>query len=265
MNEAELLFTQALGCNRLSLHLEPQRRLTSKEAAFISSALKRRIKGEPLQYILGKTEFMGLEFKVDKNVLIPRPETEVLVECALKYAGRFKQAAFRCLDMCTGCGCIAVSMAKHFPLAFIEAVDVSNEAIKTAAKNAILNAAKINFIQCDLFSGLNIERARYDIITANPPYVASGEISSLQPEVRFEPLLALDGGADGLDFYKRIAGEAPGYLNEGGIILLEIGFRQADKVDSILRNEGKFDIIEIIRDYSGIERVIAAKKGKDYG
>ncbi|MCX5706447.1 MAG: peptide chain release factor N(5)-glutamine methyltransferase [Candidatus Omnitrophica bacterium] len=157
MNETELLFTQVLNCQRASLYLDKDKQLSDSQISFIASVLKRRIKGEPIQYILGRTEFMGLEFKVDKDVLIPRPETEILLETAIGTVRKFASSQVRklkALDIGTGSGCIAVALAKEFPGLKIDATDVSLEALKMAQGNAKLNGVKINFIQSDLFTFL---------------------------------------------------------------------------------------------------------------
>ncbi|MDD2928007.1 MAG: peptide chain release factor N(5)-glutamine methyltransferase [Candidatus Omnitrophica bacterium] len=256
MNETELLFTRALGCDRISLGLNKDRRLNREEANFISSAFKRRIKAEPIQYILGRTEFMGLEFEVNEAVLIPRPETEILVATALGYARQEKSG--RILDLCTGSGCIAVSLAKHSTNLEIDASDISVRALETAGENASAHGVEINLIRSDLFSAL--EYKEYAMIVSNPPYIMSAEIGKLQPELSYEPALALDGGADGLDFYRRIIREAPDYLKSGGWLLLEIGFGQKPGLEKIFLGSGRFEIAGIIKDYNNLDRVVAARK-----
>ena len=257
MIESELLFTHVLDCDRVSLYLNKDTHLTSKQANFISSSLKRRMRGEPLQYILGKTEFMGLDFKVNKNVLIPRPETEILVEAALKYVKGKK-----ILDLGTGSGCIAVSIAKKLPAGEITAVDISKDALELAKENAKLNGVKIRFLRANFFKGLS---AKYDLIISNPPYVPCGQIRSLQPELQYEPLVALDGGSDGLASYRKIIKEAPDYLKDSGILIMEMGFNQRKYIEDIFKETEYFDIIEIIKDYNNIDRIIVAKKGKRNG
>ncbi|PIP19956.1 MAG: peptide chain release factor N(5)-glutamine methyltransferase [Candidatus Omnitrophica bacterium CG08_land_8_20_14_0_20_41_16] len=281
MNEAELLFTQALGCDRAALYFNKRGSLNSRQAAFVSTALKRRIKGEPIQYILGKTEFMGLEFKVNKDVLIPRPETEILVETAIKIVRKFVALAkggqttalwpassqvrkLRILDIGTGSGCIAISLAKFLPEASITATDISDKALETAKENAKFNNVedKIVFLRSDLFESLAICDMRYAICVCNPPYIAAGEIDNLQPEIKYEPRIALDGGKDGLGFYRRIIKEAPDYLRDNGILIMEIGFGQAQAIGDIFRESGNFKILEIVKDYNNIDRVITAKRGR---
>ncbi|MDD5196161.1 MAG: peptide chain release factor N(5)-glutamine methyltransferase [Candidatus Omnitrophica bacterium] len=256
MTETELLFTRVLGCDRMALYLNKDRRLNRDEVNFISSALKRRIKSEPIQYILGKTEFMGLEFKVNEAVLIPRPETEILVATAIEYAKREKFG--RILDLGTGSGCIAVSLAKYSTDLEIDASDISGRALETAGENASAHGVGINLIRSDLFSALGYKE--YAMIVSNPPYIMSAEIGKLQPELNYEPALALDGGADGLDFYRRIIREAPDYLKNSGWLLLEIGFGQKPGIEKIFLGSGRFEIAGIIKDYNNLDRVVVARK-----
>ncbi len=262
MNETELLFTEILSCNRAQLYLEKKRKLSLKDSARIAGALRRRISGEPIQYILGKTEFMGLEFKVSPAVLIPRPDTEVLVETVLRY-GRKKKSVI--LDIGTGSGCIAVSLAKLLPQSKIYAADISRAALEIARQNARFNGAlkRINFLNCDLFPPLEQHGKKYNIIISNPPYIKTKIIKTLETEVQFEPRAALDGGADGLDFYRRIIKEAPAYLKPGGLLILEIGFDQKKEVGKIFSAGKIFEVKEVIKDYNGINRVVVAQMIKE--
>lgn len=259
MNEAELLFTEIFDCDRLSLYLKKDSPVGKDRSVFVSSVLKRRISGEPIQYILGRTEFMGLEFKVDSNVLIPRVETEILVETVIRYS-RGCQTVISILDLGTGSGCIAVSLAKFLPNAKIDAIDISKETLKIAKENARLNEVKINFSHRDLFAGLESRVKTYDIIVSNPPYIRVSEIASLQPEVRCEPRIALDGGKDGLDFYRRIINDSTHYLRKGGFLIMELGFGQSNTVKNIFQKYRNFEIMDIVKDYNSIDRVIIAKK-----
>ncbi len=259
MTEAEFLFSQIIGCDRASLYLNRDMHLNTRDAGFVSSALKRRFLGEPIQYILGVADFMGIEFKVTPSVLIPRPETEILVETAVKLL----PSAFSgdILDIGTGSGCIAVSLARAFPGASIKAVDISFEALQVAKANAVSNhlQAQIEFIHNDLFPPRHHSPGKYDLIISNPPYIISQEIDGLQIEVRKEPRLALDGGIDGLDFYRRIIEGSLNYLNGSGLLIMEMGFNQAKAIKNSFQKSRNFEIIEAVRDYSGIERVIAAR------
>jgi release factor glutamine methyltransferase len=265
MNEAELLFSEILNCDRMSLYLNKEYILDKDKSVLISSALKRRISAEPIQYILGKTEFMGLEFRVNPDVLIPRPETEILVETAIKYVRRLpgcQASSLNILEVGTGSGCIAISLAKFILNAEVTAVDISAEALMVAAENARLNRVKINFIQSDLFNSCGLQPRTCDLIVSNPPYVRTEEIKHLQPEIGYEPAIALDGGEDGLDFYGRIiSGSAP-YLKKGGFLIMEIGIGQKGALENIFQRYEGFKIAEFIKDYNGIYRIAVARKVK---
>lgn len=267
MNEAELLFTEILDCDRASLYLNKDLSLDRDKSLFISSALKRRIKGEPIQYILGKADFMGLTFKVNSDVLIPRPETEILVESVLSSFVARRSSPVNILDIGTGSGCIAISLAKLLKGANITATDISPEAIEVARSNAYLNGVvdKIRFIQSDVFLNNELKTMNYELIISNPPYIPSGEIDKLQPEVRHEPGIALNGGTDGLDFYRRIIRGSCEYLKEGGLLAMEMGFGQRKDIEKIIQKSGYFGIIDVARDYNDIERVVLAKRIKKYG
>lgn len=255
MNETELLFTKALNCSRNSLYLREGVVLDREKQLFISSVLKRRIKGEPIQYILGETEFMGLLFKVTPDVLIPRPETEILVETVLKYNPK------KILELGTGSGCIAVSLAKFIPAAEIVVLDISQKALNVAEENAHLNnvSDKISFLKSDLFTNYDLPITNYDLIVSNPPYIPSSEISGLAPEIQFEPRVALDGGKDGFGFYRKIIKSAPLYLKKSGYLILEMGFGQSAEIRKFLQNSLNFEIIEVVKDYNNIDRVMVAR------
>ena len=262
MTEKEILFSSILSCSRSALYSQ-EWSLNAAQAKKLSEALFLRSQGVPLQYILGETEFFGLMFQVDERALIPRPETEILVEMVLKSAA----GQMKILDIGTGSGCIAVSLAKFLPEAQIDALDVSFEALSLAKENALINSAdkNINFLQSDLFSvfkknNVNNRLRNYDIIISNPPYVRSGDINGLQKELAYEPRMALDGGADGLDFYRRVIAEAGNFLNKEGLLFLEIGFSQGEDIEKIVFAGNDFTVDEIIKDYSGIERVMIMRK-----
>jgi release factor glutamine methyltransferase len=264
VNETELLFTKILNCDRNSLYLRKEVALDKKKQLMISSVLKRRSNGEPIQYILGESEFMGLNFKVNGDVLIPRPETEILVETAVRIANGLSHPACRqagmaysktsILDLGTGSGCIAIE---------ITGVDISEEALAVAKQNAIINnvSDKIKFLKSDLFNASAIRHKPYAICVSNPPYIRSSQINELSPEIQFEPRIALDGGEDGLDFYRKIISNAHIYLEEAGYLILEMGFGQHVKVRKIIQNSLNFEIIEVVKDYNNIDRVIVAKNG----
>lgn len=264
MNEAELLFSEILNCNRTDLYLNKYYLLDRHKSQLISLALKRRISGEPIEYILGKTEFMGLEFKLNKDVFIPRPETEILVETVINYAHRLSPIAYRMLELGTGSGCVAISLAKHSSCFNIIATDISQGALNIAKENARLNKVenKITFLKSNLFESLAICDMRYVICVCNPPYIPTSEIDNLQPEISYEPRIALDGGSDGLGFYRRIVNRSPHYLKTGGFLMLEMGFNQKEAIKNIFQKNGNFEIIEVVKDYNRIDRVIVARNIK---
>lgn len=258
MNEAELALSHVLNCDRLSLYLNKDFVLSKDKSVIIADILRRRISGQPLQYILGSCEFMGLEFKVDKRALIPRPETEILVEESLEELKKSAGIPLRVLDLGTGSGCIAVSIAKFLPGAVVWGVDISPEALRLAGENALLHKVKIEFLLSDLFRG--IENKKFDLIISNPPYISTRELNCLAREVSFEPRMAIEAGIDGLSFYRSIISRAPAYLNRNGLLAFEVGAGQANAVKEMLRSK-KFRSIKIIKDYNNIQRVVMAKKG----
>jgi len=262
MNEIELLFTELLNCNRLDLYLNEGLRLDRDKSGLISSVLKRRISGEPIQYILGKTEFMGLEFRLNRDVFIPRPETEILVETAIKIVHGSRFMVHGILDLCTGSGCIAVSLVKFIKNVRVTATDISNEALEIAKQNALLNNVEVNFLQSNLFVNHELRTMNYELIISNPPYISTTDIKNLAPEIKYEPRIALDGGKDGLGFYRKIINQSPYYLKEGGFLIMEMGFNQKEAIKNIFQNSGNFQIIEIIKDYNNIDRVIVARLNK---
>ncbi len=226
------------------------------------SLVRRRLSGEPLQYITGNASFMDMDFFVTKDTFIPRPETELLVYEILRttnYESRITNRALRIMDLCSGCGNIAISLARSMSNAEIVATDISRSALDVAELNCATYGLekKISFYQGDLFQALSIDKEyKFDIIVTNPPYIKTRELESLQREVLFEPRVALDAGPDGLDFYRRIADNAIGYLKKGGSIFLEIGIGQAIDVKQIFESKKIFRISKVISDLSGIERVI---------
>lgn len=215
----------------------------------------------PIQYIIGHAEFRGLDIAVNENVLIPRPETELLVGKAIEVA-RVKGQRVRILDLCTGSGCIAVSLAHSLTKSAIACrivvSDISEGALSIARSNASRHGVsdKIEFIKSDLFNQIT---GKFDIIVSNPPYIARFEFETLQKEVLREPRIALDGGEDGLDFYRKIIEEAPSYLRPGGHILFEIGFGQVSEIKEIIDSVGNLKIIEVAKDFNGIDRVIISQ------
>ena len=211
--------------------------------------------GIPLQYITNNQEFMKLNFFVDENVLIPRADTEILVEEVISLANDDKN---KILDVCTGSGAIAVSLAKYIKNSNVMAIDISKEALKIAEKNAFNNNVNIKFIESDLFN--NLEENDFDIIVSNPPYIRENVINELSIEVKHEPKIALDGGKDGLDFYRKLSSESDKYLREDGYLCLEIGYDQKNEVIEILKNEKKYKNIYSKKDLFGNDRIIIAQK-----
>lgn len=215
--------------------------------------LEKRAERVPLQYITGEQEFMGMTFKVNSNVLIPRQDTETLVGETLKVI----EPQMDVLDLCTGCGCILLSIMKNAPTVRGTGSDVSKQALLVAKENAKMHALEAGWVRSNLFDNVT---GQFDVIVSNPPYIAQGEIPALMPEVgRFEPVQALDGGVDGLDFYRRIVEEAPQYLKEGGYLFFEIGYDQGRQVVQLMREAG-FAEVAVSRDLAGNDRVVKGKK-----
>ena len=220
-------------------------------------AILKMKKGIPLEHITHQKEFMKLNFFVDENVLIPRQDTEILVEEVIKIAQ--KTNAKKILDLCAGSGAIAVSLAKYLPETEITAIDISNEALKIAKKNAISNQVEnqITFISSDMFTNLNDEK--FDIIVSNPPYIRRNVIDTLDEEVKKEPYIALDGGEDGLYFYKKIIKESYQYLKYGGYLCLEIGFDQKIDVIELIENEEKYENTYSKKDLYDNDRIVVTR------
>lgn len=253
---AELLLCATLDLDRVGLYLNYDRPLTPAELGAFREQVGRRARREPLQHILGRTEFWSLPFRVTPAVLIPRGDTEVLVEEALKRL----DGPCSILDVGTGSGAIAIALAHELPAAAVTAVDISEEALAVAAGNARANGVegRVDFHQTDLAT---LPGGPYDLIVANPPYIPEGEISQLMPEVRdFEPHLALSGGDDGLNCYRRLLPAAAACLKSGGWLLLEVGCGQATQVLELLTVSGNFQERFSVRDLSGIERVVGAQR-----
>jgi len=260
--EARLLLGKAWNKRGISLITALDEPLVTASWERYQGLLEQRINGEPLQYLLGEQEFMGLAFRVTPQVLIPRWETETLVNEALQALNG--RPAPKILDLGTGSGAIAVSLAYFLPAAQVWATDLSPGALEVAAANAVgVNAvradvaARIKFMCGDLFKPLP-PKLRFDLIVSNPPYISAEEYEELAPEVKREPYLALYGGGDGIDFYRRIAKGAPGRLTEDGMLLVEIGWKQALLVGEIMR-ENNFTDIRVIKDGGGNDRVVSAR------
>ncbi len=253
--DARLLFEYARQIDRNFYYLHMNDELSEADWNAYQDALQTRMGHVPLQYITGEQEFMGLSFAVNPHVLIPRQDTEILVEEAQKRI----HAGMDALDLCTGSGCIIVSLSKYAPI-HAAASDISAQALKTAKENAKRHGVTVDFKESDLFEGIT---SRYDIIVSNPPYIPTEEIKTLMPEVReFEPFLALDGKEDGLFFYRKIIREANSHLKPDGFLLLEIGCGQGKDVACLMEAEG-YKEITIRKDLSGLDRIVIGK-GRNY-
>jgi release factor glutamine methyltransferase len=256
--DAELLLGCALGKTRIEIILEAERPLDTKELDRFRELVRRRRTGEPTAYLLGQREFYGTSFSVDKNVLIPRPDTELLVEVALEKTQE-RLAEGRAIDLCTGSGCVAIAFALKRRGWHVTGVDLSRPAVEVARRNAVAAGvlSGIDFLEGDLFFPL--EAARAHLITANPPYIPSDVIPTLDLGIRgFEPHLALDGGEDGMTVTRRIVAEAPNRLHPKGVLALEIGYDQGPKVAKLLEDAG-FEEVAIHKDYGAHDRVVCGR------
>ena len=255
--KARLLMQFTLNKPRQYVIVNDMEELNEKERIKYFDAISKIRKGIPLEHITHQKEFMKLNFFVDENVLIPRQDTEILVEETIKIAQ--KTNAKKILDLCTGSGAIAVSLAKYLPQTDITAIDISNEALKIAKKNAINNKVEnqITFVSSNMFTNLNEEK--FDIIVSNPPYIKRNVIEILHKEVKREPYIALNGGEDGLDFYRKIVKESYQYLKYGGYLCLEIGFDQKIDVIGLIENEEKFENTYSKKDLYDNDRIIVTR------
>ena len=253
---AELLLANILNCKRLDIYLKFDQPLKEDEIKIYREYIRRRGKFEPLQYIIGSVEFFGLEFKVNKSVLIPRPETEILVETVISSV--LKEELVKILDIGTGSGNIAISLAKSLLNTKITAIDNSPEALGIAKENAKLNSVeeRIEFVNESILMDNNYSTKKYDIIVSNPPYVPASEFQNLQPELKvYEPRIALTDENDGFSFFRIISSKSRSILKEKGKLFFEVGKDQFQKVEEIL-NENNFKNITVKKDYQNIERVI---------
>lgn len=257
--QAELLLADLLGLKRLDLYLQFDRPLHAEEVDLYRSYVRRRLKRVPLQYIVGTAAFRHLELSVTSDVLIPRPETEVLVDIALDRLAAVP--APRCLDLCCGSGAIALSIAHEHEEAFATGSDLSREAVAVSAANAQKCGLeeRVEWLCGDLFT--TVADRQFHLISCNPPYIRHGDIATLQPEVRdYEPHLALDGGEDGLVFYRQICSAAAEFLFPGGCLVLEVGDGQSDEVVALLRRTGEYRVVDVSVDLNDIPRVVVAEK-----
>lgn len=256
--DARLLLEYICHTDRNELIIHADRERSSMEEQFYKIVIEKRASHMPLQYITGEQEFMGLSFQVNAHVLIPRQDTEILVEEAMRHLGD----GMRILDLCTGSGCILLSLLKYSNECEGVGIDISEEALKTARENAEKLGLDAVFLAGDLFGPLAdfvSERTPdrlFDMVVSNPPYIETAVIDTLMPEVRdHEPFCALDGGADGLQFYRRILAEAPAHMRRGAVLLFEIGCGQGEAVARLMQEAG-FVQVEVLQDYAGLDRVV---------
>jgi release factor glutamine methyltransferase len=265
--DAEVLLAHALGTTRIQLIMDAKRPLMKDELGRFRDSVKRRRMHEPVAYVLGEREFYGHTFRVDRRALIPRPDTETLVQVGIDRTTHVSMAMVAA-DLCTGTGCVAISLALARPTGRVYATDLSPEAAALARENAVrLGARGVTVTVGDLFAPLSTAsdpfaeepgaRLLFDLVTANPPYIPASDISGLTSDIRdFEPRLALDGGDDGLAILKRVVAEAPAHLRPGGVLAVEVGAGEADAVRALFQ-ECRFREIEVARDYARIERVVS--------
>jgi len=255
-NDTRMMMEHFLGITRNDLMIHGDKEVTDNLETY-DKAIERRCTREPLQYIIGSASFMGLDFKVSPAVLVPRSDTEILVEEILKDL----HSGSRILDMCTGSGCILISLMNYSNECIGVGVDLSKDALEIAEYNAsqLVPDKAVSFINSDLFEVLG-EGDKFDIIVSNPPYIASAVIEELMPEVRdYEPRMALDGTEDGLYFYKKIVENSEKYLKSGGLLAFEIGYDQGEAVKQLMLDYG-YNEVEIVKDYSDMDRVVKGIK-----
>lgn len=257
--DADVLLAFALGETRVKLVIDRDRPLDADDLARFRELVKRRRGHEPVAYLVGAREFYGRSFRVDSRVLVPRPDTEALVDAALSRTAHVSMS-LRALDLCTGSGCVGITIARERPTSRVHATDVSEPALALARDNALrLGAYNVSFARADLFEGLDATRPRFDLVVANPPYIARAEIADLAADVRdHEPRAAIDGGIDGFDLIRRIVEGAPAFLLPGGTLAVEVGAGQAPEAARLFSARG-FEAVATTRDYAAIERVVAGR------
>lgn len=271
--DAKELLCHMQGWGRVDLMLHWQDIMQDNQCEVYFDLIARRASRVPLQHITGRQEFMGMPFEVNDKVLIPRQDTETMVEDALELAakGTLRGKAYTdslikggdVLDLCCGSGAIGISLAKHNSKLHVTCADISADALEVACRNGRLNNCKnVKFTESDMFASFSgkFSRKKFDLIISNPPYIPPAVIEGLEPEVRdHEPMMALDGGEDGLDFYRIIAAEAPDYMRKGAVLMLEIGHDQRAAVEKLLGGTGRFDHILGLKDLAGKDRIVVAQ------
>jgi len=250
--KVKMILSNLLEVKKENLIVIENEELSKEKEELYKEAISKLNKKIPVQYIIGKQEFFGLSFKVNESVLIPRFDTEVLIEKVLDYC-KATNKEFKILDLCTGSGAIGITLAKNLPQSKVYLSDISEDALKIAKENAKAINVDVTIIKSNMFDDIKIND--FDIIVSNPPYIEKETINSLSEEVKKEPILALDGGKTGLDYYTIIAGKAKDYLKEDGILFLEIGFNQKNSVTKLLEENGFKNII-CYKDYNNLDRVI---------
>lgn len=259
--DTEILLQKALGdVDRLYIQLNLDKKLSDEELKFFNEMINDRLNGRPIAYIVKNREFMALDFYVEEGVLIPRPDTEPLVEEVIELSKGMKDVTI--VDIGTGSGAISVSLAKYIKNSYVYSLDISDKALSIGEKNAVNNEVddKIEFIKSDVFTGIKDRNLKLDIIVSNPPYIKKEDIKTLHTQVKdYEPYIALEGGEDGLDFYRTITEESLKYLKSNGILAFEVGHDQANDVCTIMKNHG-YKKIYTKKDLQGIDRVVIGFK-----
>lgn len=260
--KSKMIMENVLGQNRQYIIANDLNQLDYEQEKEYFFEIEKLLENNPIEYITNKKEFMNLELYVNQDVLIPRQDTEILVEEVINILQNIKAENIQILDMCTGSGAIAIALAKNVEKCIVDAVDISSGALEVVKKNIVKNKVegRVNIINSDLFS--KVPNKKYNLIVSNPPYIERNVIENLDKQVQKEPIIALDGGEDGLDFYKKIINKASSYLESNGYLCFEIGYNQKNEVQNLLSNSGKYQNIYCKKDLCGNDRVVIAKKSE---